>query len=294
MSNIKPNDEEFLLSGSDPYQYVKLKDIVNAFMLTYIGDDKVFPPNTKRFNVVYHAKRGLQELTYDALREVKVAELELNDVCSMRVPSDYVNYVRISWVDNEGYFHPIIESTDTAIVTSAYLQDNKFEILFDNTGEALEGSSLSRDRSLNNGGSSVSTGNSGRSYMHYSSSPDYGLDASKANGNGHFVINKQMGVIEFSSDLKNKLIVLEYISDGLEGGDEERIEVHKFAEQCLINYIAWQLTNSKINMPEYLVARFRREYFTQLTNTKIRLSNFKGDTALQLVKGSRTWLKEGL
>ena len=84
-------------------------------------------------------------------------------------------------------------------------------------------------------------------------------------------------MIQFSSDLKYKLIVLEYISDGLESGDESEIEVHKLAEACLINYIAWQMLHTKLNVQEYIVQRFRKEYFSQLNNTKIRMADLKGE-----------------
>ena len=43
------------------YQYVSLKDIVNNFMLMYQGDDKLLN-NVSKHLVLFHAKRGIQEL----------------------------------------------------------------------------------------------------------------------------------------------------------------------------------------------------------------------------------------
>ena len=284
------------------YQYVTIKDVVNRFMLTYVGDDRILPSSTKRYQVIYHAKRALQELNYDALKEVKAMELELGDTLQIILPGDYVNYVRISYVDQNGRFHPLIENRDTAIITAPYLQDNQFNILFDENGYPVEGQSLtdinSRSTDLGNvnqytacgGGcgdsSCISTGCGGPNY----GGANYGLDTSKANKNGTFNIDKKLGVIQFSSEIKYSTIVLEYISDGLESNDESKIEVHKLAEACLINYIAWQMLHTKYNVQEYIVNRFRKEYFSQLNNTKIRMSDLKGEKIMQLLKGRRTWL----
>ncbi len=51
-------------------QFVKLSDIINNFYLFYVGDDKVLS-SVKRYDVIFHAKRALQELHYDALKDVR-------------------------------------------------------------------------------------------------------------------------------------------------------------------------------------------------------------------------------
>lgn len=279
------------------YQYVTIKDIVNRFMLTYIGDDRILPSSTKRYQVIYHAKRALQELNYDVLKEIKAMELELGDTLQIILPSDYVNYVRISFLDQNGMFHPLIENRDTTIITAPYLQDNQFNILFDQNGYPLEGQSLTNinSKSANLGNVSQYTacgGGCGDSscMSNGCGGPNYGLDTSKSNKNGTFNIDKKLGVIQFSSEVKYNTIVLEYISDGLESNDESEIEVHKLAEACLINYIAWQMLHTKYNVQEYIVNRFRKEYFSQLNNTKIRMADLKGEKIMQLLKGRRTWL----
>ena len=49
------------------YQYLLLDDIINNFLISYVGDDKVIN-KVDRNEVVFHAKRGIQELHYDSLR----------------------------------------------------------------------------------------------------------------------------------------------------------------------------------------------------------------------------------
>ena len=56
------------------YQYVSLEDIVNNFMLMYQGNNELIN-NINRYQVLFYAKRGIQELNYDAMKEIKILEL---------------------------------------------------------------------------------------------------------------------------------------------------------------------------------------------------------------------------
>ena len=60
------------------YQYVSLYDIVNNYMLMYTGNHSMIN-NEERYKVLFHAKRGIQELNYDAFKEIKVLELDVCD-----------------------------------------------------------------------------------------------------------------------------------------------------------------------------------------------------------------------
>ena len=77
------------------YQYVSLVDIVNNFMLMYQGNHSLVN-NEDRFKVLFHAKRAIQELNYDAFKEIKALELSICDSVRFVLPSDYVNWVIVS------------------------------------------------------------------------------------------------------------------------------------------------------------------------------------------------------
>ena len=47
--------------------------------------------NVNRFKILFFAKRGIQELNYDALNEIKALELTVYDDLKFVLPSDYVN-----------------------------------------------------------------------------------------------------------------------------------------------------------------------------------------------------------
>ena len=51
--------------------------------------------NVNRFKILFHAKRGIQELNYDAFKEIKNLELTVYDDLRFVLPSDYVNWVKL-------------------------------------------------------------------------------------------------------------------------------------------------------------------------------------------------------
>ena len=46
------------------YRYTSLTNIVNNFMIAYVGDGKLID-HVAKSDVLFHAKRGLQEFSYD-------------------------------------------------------------------------------------------------------------------------------------------------------------------------------------------------------------------------------------
>ena len=97
------------------------------------------------------------------------------------------------------------------------------------------------------------------------------------------------GKISFSSNLVDKLIVLEYISDGLAYDLDSRVP--KLAEEAMYAYILHALISTRINQPEYIVQRLRKEKSAKLRNAKIRLSNIKLDEIVQVMRGKSKWIK---
>ena len=93
-------------SGNDfgNYQFVSLTDIINQFMLVYVGEDKIIP-KAKRLDVAFHAQRALAELSFDTFKSHKAMEITVPATLQMILPQDYVNYTKISWVDSAGIKH---------------------------------------------------------------------------------------------------------------------------------------------------------------------------------------------
>ena len=283
------------------YSYIKLEDIINNFLVAYVGTGKLIPA-CKRTDIIFHAKRGLQEFSYDTLNSIKSQELNIPSSLSVIIPQDYVNYVKMSWIDNLGVKRPIYPANNLTINPfSTPLQDNLGTPTQDNFGENLEGTSITEARwakandNLINGRDLID--NSALAFDAYgrfdgverSLGQQYGLDPQYANINGWFGINHREGKFSFSNDLVGKLIVLEYISDGL--AYDLDTKVPKMAEEALYAHISHAVLASRINQPEYIVRRLKQERSAKLRNAKIRLSNIKLDEIVQTMRGKSKWIK---
>jgi len=281
------------------YEYVKLNDIVNNFLVAYTGVGKLIPL-VKRTDVIFHAKRGLQEFSYDTLNSIKTLELDLPPSNSVIIPQDYVNYVRMSFVDGMGVLHPIYPANNlTTDPTSVPLQEHDGSFIQDNYGENTEADqSITRTRWENSNDNLING-----AYDEYFYNANvynwswrketygrrYGLDPVVSQSNGWFNIDRRKNVISFSSDLKGRIIILEYISDGL--ASDLDTKVPKMAEEAMYMHIAYSILAGRSGIPEYIVQRFKRDRSAQLRNTKIRLSNMKLSEMIQTMRGKSKWLK---
>lgn len=213
------------------------------------------------------------------------------------MPPDYVSYVRMSMLNN-GVLVPLVENR-TVMSATAYLQDNNLDIVFDFNGEVVTGTSkldiLRGENMLYTGGGIYNNQMGyycdGQWYFNYSIGSRYGMNTEDANMNPKFTINKESGVIDFSSGVENAFIVLEYISDGMENGDSTKISINKLAEEYVYNYLKWAVLNNKYGVQEYIVARAKKEKTATLRNTRIRLSNMHPSRILMSLRGKDKWIK---
>ena len=83
------------------YQFVNLADIIKAFMMMYVGEGKIIS-KVSRNDVQFHAMRAMQELTYDVFKSIKSQEVKLPPSLKMALPHDYVNYVKLVRVGDDG------------------------------------------------------------------------------------------------------------------------------------------------------------------------------------------------
>ena len=284
----------------DSYSYIKLNEIINNFQVAYVGTGKLIP-SCKRTDIIFHAKRGLQEFSYDTLKSIKSQELSIPPSLSVVIPQDYVNYVKASWIDPLGVKRPIYPANNLTINPGAMpLQDSEGVPTQDNFGENLEGTSITEARwaladdniingnlnsnLINNQFDSLRREEFGMGY-----GQRYGMDPQYAQTNGWFTINHREGKMSFSSDLAGALIVLEYISDGL--AYDLDTKVPKMAEEAMYAHISHAVIASRINQPEYVVRRLKQEKSAKLRNAKIRLSNIKLDEIVQVMRGQSKWIK---
>ncbi len=280
------------------YSYTSLNNVIDGFIATYVGEHKLIP-DVKRTDVIFHAKRGLQEFNYDTLKSIKSQELTIPVSLSVIIPQDYVNYVSLSYIDPMGVKHKIYPANNLTIAPyEVPLQDEEGgNPVQDNFGDNLEGSSQTLElwRAAND---NLLSGNiSAVEYSDYAGwltgnpgfGERYGNDPQYSQKNGWFNVNERDGTISFSSNLIDRRIVLEYISDGLAYALDSRIP--KMAEDALYAHILYSILASRINQPEYIIQRLKRDRSAKLRNAKIRLSNIKLEEIVQVMRGKSKWIK---
>ena len=278
--------------GSNPtnenwgtYQYLLLSDIINNFLLTYVGDDKVIN-KIDRNEVIFHAKRGLQELHYDALREIVGFEAQVPETLKMHLPHDFVSLVKISYVGSDGLTHPINQNFNSKI-TKSYLQDNTAQknILTDSNGQSLTGTPVIETNWKTQAGGSLGVSDKP------SKGQRYGLDPSTANVNGSYLIDKNSGTVMFSTNLQEENIIIEYVSDGMYALADNEIKVHKLAETFMYDYVVANIVKQKFGIQEYIVRRAQKQSSASLRNAKIRLNSIKLNELTQTLRGRDKWIK---
>jgi hypothetical protein len=284
------NAEYYTGNNYGSYIYISLNDIINNFMVAYIGAGKLIP-SAKRTDIMFHAKRGLQEFSYDTLKVIKSQELTIPPSLSLAIPQDYVNYVKLSWIDDSGAKHIIYPTRVTSNPTELPIQDNTGEPTQDQAGaNLLSEQSLTEERWKDR---SLTTDLQPDDYRipkrDFLLGQRYGLQPEEAQVNGMFTINERTGTFSFSSDLAGKLIILEYISDNL--AYDADMKVPKMAEQAMYMHIAYSILSGRSGVPEYIVNRFKKDRSSALRNAKIRLSNIKIEEIAQVFRNKSKWIK---
>ena len=279
------------------YRYISLNDLVNNYIVAFVGDGKIIS-NVKKSEVLFHAKRGIQEFSYDISRVEKIQEIEISPSLSIPMPQDYVNYVRISAVDESGIEHIIYPASLTSRPSESPLQDNDYDYVFGGDGALLSGTPLTGKRFdefdvskliSNNKDSSVTYDADRDSETVIMPGGRYGLDPEYSQENGLFVIDELNGKISFSSNMSGRIITLKYISDGL--GTDDEMQVHKFAEDAMYKYITHAIASTMLTTPEYIINRFRKEKRAAMRNAKLRLSNIKIGELAQIMRGKSKQIK---
>jgi hypothetical protein len=267
------------------HQYITLKDLVNDFMFSQTDDS--YLANVDVDLVVYQAKRAVQELYFDVVNEVISIELDLNPSFIIPLPHDYINYVQISWVDLNGKKHPLAIDRSSNLA-QAYLQDNNYDFLYDVDGDILQGSHAQDMRADSDSSNYLDAG----TISNERSSPEFNLDRSKVFKNGSYVIDRERGIMQFSSSVQGRTIVLDYISDGLFQRADSDIRIHKFAEDAATEFIFWKLINKNKNVPRNEKEGARRDWFNARRIAKRRIQPIRYEEIRQVMKATSKMIKD--
>tara|TARA_R100000655_G_scaffold109219_1_gene163145 strand:+ start:990 stop:2147 length:1158 start_codon:yes stop_codon:yes gene_type:complete len=276
------------------YQFISLDDIIAQFRISYVGEDKIIP-KVKRTDIIFHAKRALQELSYDTLKSIKGLEFTVPSTLTMPLPQDYVNYVKLVSVDSSGIEHVLYPTGKTSNPFNPE-QNTDGSFKFDLDDDNIEDSETLLPESNSDTWDSYKSTTPSDNNDDYEDDTfwphvggRYGLSPQHAQTNGSFFIDELKGIIHFSSNISGKTVIIKYISDSL-ATDSEMV-IHKLAEEAIYKCMAYAIISTRANVQEYIVNRFRREKIAATRKAKLRLSNIKLEELTRILRGRSKQIK---
>lgn len=263
------------------YQYMKLSEVINDFILR-THDNVSYLYGIPRSLIVRHAKAALQDLHKEASKDFKVLELSIGDDLVFKLPQDFLDYIRVSKVTSRNTLAPL-DINYNLNIAETYLQDNEYNILFDQAGDPLkaDGNNLSNNKYRSY--QIEKSGNGGQ----------FQADTSQYSENGEFTIDKRSGVMYFSSTLAGNDIVLEYKSDGMdwERIKETEITFHKYLLEPLRDLIYFNCIETRNNVPANEKYRARQQYKTARHRAKIYIAEFDLKAIAKVWRKGAKWVK---
>lgn len=98
--------------------FISVNDIVNNFIISYTGPGKIIP-DSKRTEVVFHARRCLQEFAYETLKsQFTYTEDPITAGTEYSLPSDWVSIIKVEVAGTE------LEEAATATPASGFYYVN--------------------------------------------------------------------------------------------------------------------------------------------------------------------------
>jgi hypothetical protein len=283
--------------GLGYYSRTSVEDIVNNFIIAYIGEDKAIN-KVPKYEVEFWAQRGVQEFSYDVLQSDKAIEIELGAALQFPLPQDYVNYTKITVTNTDGNQIALLPAQNVSNPT-AFLQGSNHEFLYDNQGKvqlAEDSTTITRfqtaDRDQVTANDYYSQDYNQENFSYYNNR--FGSNPGSMNKSGTFFIDSAKGIIYFDSSLagnSDNIITLHYISDGLvDNGDLSKVYVPKLAEDALYAYIIYNLSKVRPQAAQ-VVGLYKKEASSKMRNTKIRLTNYRSEEIAQVLRGKSKWIK---
>ena len=215
------------------------------------------------------AFRGLKQINFDVLRDVRTVVLTMNDNRTVDLPLDFVNYTKIGVCVN-GFIKVLGTRRDMCLTRS-----------LDNCGNVVR-----NDVKLN---CSVLDDFGPYTYLFYNYRNGenvgqlFGVGGGR-NHRGYYRVDTKNRQISFTTDGEKTDVVIEYISDGVSPTGKSKI--HVFAEECLIKWIHWQRIDNKKGENQAEKERKRREYYNEFRKLRARMKSFTLDELLATFRSS--------
>jgi hypothetical protein len=256
---------------------VTIDQIVNDFILTGSGDDYV--SDASNTVVRNFALRGIREMGFDMLKQVKSLKLTINKTLNtVDLPDDFVDLIKIGIVGQDGLVHVFGENKNINI-------SNKYKT--DTAGNPIDSDSdgvydRERDRDVTNVGEGFKQYDSYvfRNYLYESTEGRlYGVGGGQYGG--EYRMNKEDNRIELGTGIDATQVVVEYIADEARSTNPR---IHLYAENALRSYMYYRLIERKSTVPANEKMRARQEYYNERRLANARIKAFSKEEALKTIR----------
>ena len=256
---------------------VTIKEVVNDFLLTLSEDDYV--SNVPDYHVHNLALRGAREMQFDIMKRIKSLKLDVDATLNtVTLPDDFVDFVRIGEVTNEGFFYAYKENKNInmAMVYRTDVNGNPIDSDGDGVYDREDAKTVGTSASGSLGDDTFVNAK----YL-YDSLEGRWYGYGGAREAGQFRINYDQNRIELTSTTGVEEIFVEYIADA---ALETNPCIHVYGEEALRQYIYMKLIERKANVPMVEKQRARAEYFNEFRRAKARLNSFSKEEALYNIR----------
>jgi hypothetical protein len=211
---------------------------------------------------------GLRELHMDLSGVPKTVVLPVNDNCTVDLPDDYIQYTMIGVVDGSLCVQALGKLNKMALQRS--YNDCGYPIAAQTTGSDIGYAySLYGDGIADHSRNGELTGRF------------FGAGGGN-NANGYYRIDKEMGVIQLSSDNNANQVVLEYISS-LNKIDGDYI-IDPFIYETLKAYIYWMSIRRKANIAAVQKQQAQQDFLMEKKKSNSRFQTFTMEEALAVIR----------
>lgn len=118
------------------YAYMTLVELVNRILRETTDQDSLIA-NKRRSKIVDVAKDGIREIGEEVGPHFRAIEITLTDSQFFPVPQDFVDWKRISLVDDNFRLNTLYHNANIPMARG-FLQDNDGNLLYDGSGNVLE------------------------------------------------------------------------------------------------------------------------------------------------------------
>lgn len=256
--------------------YATLDMVVRSAMAT-LGMDSMH--NYKQF--LHFAIEGYQDFHFDQASEIKHTELDVTNWKSVKLPTDFVDVVRLG-VRRGDHVIPFDKNSDISLYFDK-----------DECGNPMAHSDYVCSKSIPSADIGVNFGypSSTDHYFHNlinESGEHEGRMYGRGGGaykNGSWKINRERGEIQLSSSVSESKIYLEYLANGFDPNEETM--VNQYAKKLIKLYIIWQYHEYN-HEPRINRSASRHEdlYYAERNKVAGRLNGLSVDEILRTIRDS--------